>query len=954
MVGGESTGTDDRWHNREKMAAAAQRKTKKVSGEGLMSIQSDDIERQLDDLRRAFAAKLGSQIEELTAAARPLDEEAAPEGVRGALESLHGLAHKLAGSAGTFGYSQLSDAAKRLEVLCLSILDGDRVPVAAQRVEIQALLAAFEAPDDSDVAGPLVGGLRSFPDPLCPTAVASGTKTVFVVDDDADVAMYLETRLTNFGFTVRVFPDPAGLEQGIAETSPDAIIMDLVFPGDRDAGFHHIETLRARGVLVCPVIVLTVRDDFDARLEAVRKGCDGYVIKPVNIVELAETLDRLITRGTVDPYRALLVDDDPETVGYHALLLKAAGILTLTATDPEEAVARLADFRPDVILMDIKMPKCNGIELVNVIRQMSDDLFHIPVVFITSENTDRQRLLTIRGGGDDFIPKPVNPDVLVSSVLARVERTRSLDLVYSRLKSSEERFHALARSANDAIISTDERGAVFFVNDCAQKVFGHDGRDLLGKFAESLIREENRDVLRDAFVRLSSDVGPQPFTTFVEIEGLRQDGTTFPIEFSLSKWTAKNKDFFTILIRDISERKAEEVELRVATGVAESANQAKSEFLSGMSHELRTPLNAILGFAQLLEYNTKEPLSPSQKDSVQQILKGGTHLLELINEILNLAQIEAGKVGLSIEDVEPGECVEECLALTRPQAEERRIEVVEDFDPGTMPMVRVDKIRFKQVLINLLSNAVKYNRHGGTLTLTCRESPGGALRLSVADTGHGIAEHKHDAVFEPFNRLGAETTEVEGSGLGLTVSRKLVELMGGRIAFESTWGKGSTFWFDVPLAKEGASGEAAVGTVDAAPAKAARSLPLGNHTVLYVEDNLANLRLMEAFIGNFPTVTLISAQDAETGIAMAKDRQPDVIFMDINLPGMDGFEALKHLRRSKETRAIPVVALTANALASNRKKGLDAGFRHYLTKPLNLDRFLDVLAETLAAPRDAE
>jgi DNA-binding response OmpR family regulator len=410
----------------------------------------------------------------------------------------------------------------------------------------------------------LVGGLRSFPDPLCPTAVASGTKTVFVVDDDADVAMYLETRLTNFGFTVRVFPDPAGLEQGIAETSPNAIIMDLVFPGDRDAGFHHIETLRARGVLVCPVIVLTVRDDFDARLEAVRKGCDGYVIKPVNIVELAETLDRLITRSTVDPYRALLVDDDPETVGYHALLLKAAGILTLTATDPEEAVARLADFRPDVILMDIKMPKCNGIELVNVIRQMSDDLFHIPVVFITSENTDRQRLLTIRGGGDDFIPKPVNPDVLVSSVLARVERTRSLDLVYSRLKSSEERFHALARSADD--------------------------------------------VLRDAFVRLSSDVGPQPFTTFVEIEGLRQDGTTFPIEFSLSKWTAKNKDFFTILIRDISERKAEEVELRVATGVAESANQAKSEFLSGMSHELRTPLNAILGFAQLLEYNPTFPM----------------------------------------------------------------------------------------------------------------------------------------------------------------------------------------------------------------------------------------------------------------------------------------------------------------------------------------------------------
>jgi PAS domain S-box-containing protein len=548
----------------------------------------------------------------------------------------------------------------------------------------------------------------------------------------------------------------------------------------------------------------------------------------------------------------------------------------------------------------------------------------------------------------------LGPDNEVAGVGGISTKITERKLAEAALRDSEERLSGILDTAVDGIVTIDEGGGILSFNRAAETLFGYTADEVQGRNVSLLMPEPHRG-RHDGFLARYLGGGEAKNVGFTrEFEGRRKDGHVFPLQVSVSELRQGGKRLFTGILRDITKRKAEEEKLRVATDLAESANRAKSEFLTGMSHELRTPLNAILGFAQLLQYRTKEPLTPSQGDSVQQILKGGTHLLDLINEILNLAQIEAGKVGLSIEDVDPGEIVGECLALIRPQAEERGIKFVEDLDPRAMPVVRVDSTRFKQVLLNLLSNAVKYNRHDGTVTLACRESSGGMLRVSVADTGSGIPEDKQGAVFEPFNRLGAEATEVEGSGLGLTVSKKLVELMGGRIAFESTWGKGSTFWFEVPLAKEGVSGEPEDGTDGAVTGKAAAVLPPGDHTLLYVEDNLPNLRLMKALIGNLPNVTLLLAQDAETGVAMAKDRQPDVIVMDINLPGMDGFEALKRLRRSKKTRAIPVIALTASALARNREKGLEAGFRHYLTKPLDLERFLEALAETLARARDAD
>ncbi|MEK7244710.1 MAG: ATP-binding protein, partial [Pseudomonadota bacterium] len=296
--------------------------------------------------------------------------------------------------------------------------------------------------------------------------------------------------------------------------------------------------------------------------------------------------------------------------------------------------------------------------------------------------------------------------------------------------------------------------------------------------------------------------------------------------------------------------------IKQAQETADKANQAKSEFLSSMSHELRTPLNAILGFAQLLQYNPKEPLTETQADSVGIILKGGEHLLKLIDEVLDLAKIEAGRTTLSIEDVSTAALFEEVRSLIEPMAEKAKV-ALEMIPPEPDVAIRADYTRTKQVLLNLLSNAVKYNFEGGRVMVRAVPSAGGVLRLGVADTGPGIPAEKQSELFQTFNRLGAEATEVEGTGIGLALSKKLVELMGGAIGFESELGVGSTFWVDMPLAEQPAIA-AITALIEGTEMKKSGELPAVRGTILYVEDNPDNLMLMEAVFSEAEGVTLLS------------------------------------------------------------------------------------------------
>ncbi len=372
-------------------------------------------------------------------------------------------------------------------------------------------------------------------------------------------------------------------------------------------------------------------------------------------------------------------------------------------------------------------------------------------------------------------------------------------------------------------------------------------------------------------------------------------------------------------------------DLLTAKEEADRANGAKSEFLSRMSHELRTPLNAILGFGQLLEI--APDFGRAQRDWVREINKGGRHLLELINDVLDLARVESGRFSVSPEPVALRPLVEECLMVVRAQAKARAVQLLEV--PGSAEVhVRADRTRLKQVLLNLLSNAVKYNRPGGTVGLVCTHA-GDTLRIGVTDTGDGLTPEQQARLFMPFERLDADQRQIEGTGIGLALSKRLVELMGGDIGVDSTPGTGSVFWFELPLA----------GAVDArapaAPADSGAAAPdVQRRDVLCIEDNPANLRLIEGILARRPNIRLLGATAPGEGLELARRYRPGLILLDINLPDKDGYAVLQCLREHAATRDIPVLAISANAMPKDIERGKAAGFADYLTKPIDVNRLL--------------
>jgi signal transduction histidine kinase/ActR/RegA family two-component response regulator len=381
--------------------------------------------------------------------------------------------------------------------------------------------------------------------------------------------------------------------------------------------------------------------------------------------------------------------------------------------------------------------------------------------------------------------------------------------------------------------------------------------------------------------------------------------------------------------------------LETARHDADHANHAKSEFLSRMSHELRTPLNAILGFAQLLELDA---LNPEQRESVAHILKGGRHLLELINEVLDIARIEAGRLAISLEPVSVNLLVKESLDLIAPLAAKEHVQLDGNLAETRERYVQADRQRLRQVLLNLLSNAVKYNRKGGTVTLSYDETPEAQLRIEVTDTGPGIATDKMELLFTPFQRLGVEQTAIEGTGLGLALSKRLVEAMGGKLGVESTVGRGSTFWVQLPmvdgLMKQLDRDEGISASAELDAARRAR-------VVLYVEDNLSNLRLIERVLAHRPDIRLLPSMQGRLGLDMAREHRPDLILLDLHLPDMPGEELLLRLRAIPETREIPVVVISADATPGQINRLLASGARTYLTKPLDVKKFLALLDEVL-------
>jgi PAS domain S-box-containing protein len=517
---------------------------------------------------------------------------------------------------------------------------------------------------------------------------------------------------------------------------------------------------------------------------------------------------------------------------------------------------------------------------------------------------------------------------------------------------------AILSSATFSIIATDRQGIIQLFNVGAERMLGYRAVDVVNKIKPSDIHDP-REVAaraRALSLELGTDIAPgfealafkasRGIEDIYELTYICNDGSRFPAIVSITALRDPGDVIIGYLLigSHNAVRARVELELNSARAVAEQANLAKSEFLSSMSHELRTPLSAILGFAQLMESGMPAPTT-SQQRSLDQILKAGWYLLDLINEILDLALIESGKVSLSLEPISVAEVMRESQAMIEPQAQKRGISVsFPQFD--TPYFVRADRTRVKQVLVNLLSNAVKYNKVRGTVLVDCVAIRPDRVCISVRDSGEGLTADQLAQLFQPFNRLGQEGNAEKGTGIGLVVCKRLVELMGGSISASSTLGKGSVFSIELALTTERQPVPAMDPPMETAtPVRADGRL----RTLLYVEDNPANLMLVEDLIARRPDVRFLSARDGNRGVEVARAYLPDVILMDINLPGISGVDALRILALDPETSHIPVIALSANAGARDIAKGLEAGFFRYLTKPIKVPEFMETLEIALKA-----
>lgn len=512
------------------------------------------------------------------------------------------------------------------------------------------------------------------------------------------------------------------------------------------------------------------------------------------------------------------------------------------------------------------------------------------------------------------------------------------------LRESESRQERIIQSSNDGIWEWYAKKGGFHFSSRCWELIGYDAND------DEITQGE------DKIVVWRKHIHPQDLAKFDNALADHMAGKgPFDIEYRL---IGKDKQLHWVRGRgratfnadgkptrmsganmDMTQIKLAEQRVIQAKVAAEKANQAKSEFLSSMSHELRTPLNAILGYAQLFEYDLN--LTQQQMTNMREIRKAGDHLLQLINDVLDLAKIESGKMTVSLEPVLVSRIISEAFTLVQPQADARGIHLYSSIDALENHYVVADNVRYKQALINLLSNAVKYNNMGGEIEVSLRLITEKTLRLGVRDNGKGIPANRQAEVFQPFNRLNAEFSKIEGSGVGLVITKQLVEMMHGRLDFKSAEGVGTEFWIDLPVASEwNQQQKEIIKSVDYVPTQLAF---FEKKNVLYIEDNPTNVRLLQQFFERHDNLTLDVAEEPFIGIYKARSTQPDLIILDINLPGMDGFEAMNVLQNDPMTRHIPVVGLSANAMPYDIERGIKSGFFEYLTKPVDMNHLIETL-----------
>jgi len=982
------------------------------------------------------------------------------------LADLHRMVHSLAGTGGTYGAMVVSTVARELELPLKKLIKMSSPTSQLDLLTQQHLDLLFK--QLKNAALQWEPSEIPYIKPGEHKEQHNDNNLVYLVEDDLFFAANLMTNLDQSGYRLKHFTELSDFEADYGNEIPGLIIMDIVFAEGDVAGAKIISRLQEKANTFPPVIFISVRDDIEARLAAARAGARRYFSKPLDIKKLVQTMDGLTERSVKKTFRVLLIDDDEALLEYYEIVMRDAGMEVKTLSNPLEGLNALAAFRPDVVVMDVYMPECSGLELAQVIRQ-DDAWTMIPIMFLSTESDLNIQLEAMNLGGDDFLLKPVEAGHFVSAVRAKAKRARWANRLNTDLEDAlrESKFQLITMNQHNIVSTTDPAGLVTSVNDRFCEISGYTREEILGQNHRILKSGAHPDVFyNDMWSTISQgkvwhgiicnkkkngseywvdstivpflDKKGKPYkyvSARTDITELRQseERFTFAVEgagYGVWDWNvpsgtvkfsriysemlgyAENElvprvdtwlnsvhpddlgnmqqilqDYFEgrlpkyvvelrlrckdnsykwILCRgtvvnqdtdenpvrmicihiDITERKEAEQALINAREEADNANRAKSQFLSSMSHELRTPMNAIMGFSQLLQIDINSPLNGAQLGNVEEIIKAGEHLLELINEVLDLSRIEAGRIDLSIETIALNEVIAESLQLITPLADKRGIEIslmqnnVEITFEELLEqhsVVRADHTRLKQVLLNLLSNAVKYNGDNGKIIIACNNTDDNQIRISISDTGDGLTEEQQAQLFKAFNRIGAEQKDIEGTGIGLVITKNIVELMGGNIGVDSVSNEGSTFWIELPhdslvpeQKKLSDKKQAPQSTVESSEVK---------HTVLYIEDNPANLRLVTQLLSRLPNIHMWSAHEPMLGLELAATHKPDLILLDINLPGIDGFEVLKLLRQREATRETAVIAISANAMPKDIEKGKQAGFIDYITKPINVNLF---------------
>ena len=911
-------------------------------------------------------------------------------------QELHRFLHSMAGSGATFGAPEISHAARYLEQKFKVIINENRNASVAERAEMsdgfreldRAVVEAIKSIPAKEVAKKKTARKEQ-----------SNEKLIYLLSDDPGAASRYQSELEVADFTVESFSDSNEFFTQINGNLPRAVIVDVTSPENSFKELQHIHEALTEEQRPPAILYASVRNDIETRLAALKIGAERFFTKPVNFSKLTETLNGLTLEAPREAYRILIVDDVQTLAEFYAISLEKSGFDTRVINNPLYALTELEKFRPDLVLMDVYMPECSGLELAAVMRQ-DDKYAEMPIVFLSTEDDLDKQMAAMNLGGDDFLTKPIEPEHLVSAVLARAKRSRWLSRMRNELQSAlhdnerqkieiqrkEERLKRSQRYSNIGtwdwhikrgdiywservmpLYGLDEGEVVIRYEDFIDKTHPDDRKKLTSAINECIHNNkeyevehrviwpdqsihwllERGDVQRDANGEVVHMLGVvQDITNRKQLEhalseqksllsmlqnGLSQyvssraihDTSRYMLDGLLKltqseygligevlqdkngkpyfethvmsnlSWNEDSSKYFEasdgsgMVVSNLDNvlgkvidtgkplalGKAEmdkfsasfpkghpvpesfagvpiyfgddmvglyalanrthgyddrileflkpfnatygviinayrlteqeqhiKSDLQEAKNDAERANQAKSDFLNHMSHELRTPMNAILGFGQLMGVDDDDPLSETHKDYIDEMMKAGRHLLDLIDEVLDLARIEAGKLHLAIDTVHLADVIDECHALITPLAAERQLSL----DFCEMPCfdiwVQADRMRLKQILLNLLSNAIKYNRKGGKISLAC-EHEDDLIRLSITDTGEGIAADKLDKLFEAFNRLGAENSNIEGTGIGLMISRHMIELMGGSLDISSTVGEGSCFAFTVPVSQ---------------------------------------------------------------------------------------------------------------------------------------------------------